>query len=268
MFIADDYKHIHFKVEEGIGLLEIRREKKLNALNSEVLKELRDIAERLIDEDKASTVKGIIFTGEGEKAFIAGADIAEMKDMDIHQAKEFGTLGQEVTLLFERLPMPIIACVNGYALGGGCEMAMACDFIYASENAVFGLPEVKLGLIPGFGGTQRLAKMIGRQRAKELVFSGRNLNAEKALAWGLANHIYDTKDCMIKAAKKMLGEIMKASPNAVKAAKKTMNIGNDLTIPQGLQCELEKFSEIFQSEDKKEGTNAFLEKRPPNFTGN
>ena len=154
MFITNNYETITFEVKEGIGHLTINREKKLNALNSTVLSELKTLLNHLIEEDKGQTVKGVLVTGAGEKAFIAGADIAQMQDMNVEEAREFGALGQEVTLLFERLPMPVIACVNGFALGGGCEMAMACDFIYATETAVFGQPEVKLGLIPGFGGTR------------------------------------------------------------------------------------------------------------------
>ena len=154
MFITDNYETITFEVKDNIGHLTIDREKKLNALNSQVLNELKTLLTHLIKEDKGRTVKGVIVTGAGEKAFIAGADIAEMQDMSVDQARVFGALGQEVTVLFEQLPMPVIACVNGFALGGGCEMAMACDFIYATENAVFGQPEVKLGLIPGFGNSK------------------------------------------------------------------------------------------------------------------
>lgn len=265
MFITNNYETITFEVKESIGYLTINREAKLNALNSTVLSELKTLLRHLIDEDGGKTVKGVIFTGAGEKAFIAGADIAEMTNMSAEQAKEFGGLGQEVTLLFETLPMPVIACVNGFALGGGTEMAMAADFVYALETAIFGQPEVKLGLIPGFGGTQRLAKLVGRNRAKEIIYTGRNVSADEAYRIGLATSLYKTKDEMIAAAEKTLGQVMKVSPNAVKISKRVMNDANDLTVAEGLRCELEQFAAVFGSEEMKEGTSAFLEKRKPNF---
>tara|TARA_Y100000768_G_C23989793_1_gene691531 strand:+ start:1107 stop:1682 length:576 start_codon:yes stop_codon:yes gene_type:complete len=190
-----------------------------------------------------------------------------MRDMNVDQAKDFGSLGQEVTLLFEALPMPVIACVNGFALGGGTEMAMASDFIYAVESAVFGQPEVKLGLIPGFGGTQRLAKLVGRNRAKEIIYTGRNVSADEAYRIGLATQLFKTKDEMIAAAEKTMGQILKVSPNAVKLSKKVMNEANDLAVADGLRHELEQFAAVFGSEDMKEGTAAFVEKRKPEFTG-
>ncbi len=265
MFITNNYETITFEVKESIGYLTINREAKLNALNSTVLSELKTLLRHLIDEDGGKTVRGIIFTGAGEKAFIAGADIAQMTDMTVEEAKDFGGLGQEVTLLFETLPMPVIACVNGFALGGGTEMAMAADFIYALETAIFGQPEVKLGLIPGFGGTQRLAKLVGRNRAKEIIYTGRNVAAEEAYRIGLATALFKTKDEMIAAAEKTLGQIMKVSPNAVKISKRVMNDANDLTVGEGLRCELEQFAAVFGSDEMKEGTSAFLEKRKPNF---
>jgi enoyl-CoA hydratase len=268
MFITDNYETITFEVKDNIGHLTIDREKKLNALNSQVLNELKTLLTHLIKEDKGRTVKGVIVTGAGEKAFIAGADIAEMQDMSVDQARVFGALGQEVTVLFEQLPMPVIACVNGFALGGGCEMAMACDFIYATENAVFGQPEVKLGLIPGFGGTQRLSRIIGRHRAKEIIYTGRNVGSEEAHNIGLAIKLFLTKEELIAGALKTFSYILRVSPNAVKLSKKVMNSGNDLTVSEGLAHELEQFSAIFSSEDMKEGTSAFVEKRAPNFTGN
>lgn len=268
MYITGNYETISFELKEHIGYLTINREKKLNALNSQVLSELRTLLTHLIEEDKGQSVKGVLMTGAGEKAFIAGADIAQMQDMSVDEAREFGALGQEVTLLFEKLPMPVIACVNGFALGGGCEMAMACDFIYATENAVFGQPEVKLGLIPGFGGTQRLSKIVGRNRAKEIIYTGRNVKAEEALNMGLAIKLFPTKEEMIAGALKTFSYMLTNSPNAIKISKKVMNEGNDLTVAQGLSHELDQFSAVFSSEDMKEGTTAFIEKRAPNFTGN
>lgn len=268
MYITSNYETITFEVKDSLGYLTINREKKLNALNSQVLSELKNLLTHLVEEDKGQSVRGVIFTGAGEKAFIAGADISEMQNMNMDQAKDFGALGQEVTLLFEKLPMPIIACVNGFALGGGTEMAMACDFIYAQETAVFGQPEVKLGLIPGFGGTQRLAKLVGRGRAKEIIYSGRNVSAQEAKEIGLVVKLFPNKEELIAGAEKTFSSIFKVSPNAVKVSKKVMNEANDLTIPEGLRCELNGFSEVFASEDMKEGTTAFVEKRAPQFTGN
>jgi enoyl-CoA hydratase len=267
MFIANEYETLTFKLEEGIGYLTVNREKKLNALNSQVLNELKDLLGHLIDEDKATSVKGVIFSGAGEKAFIAGADIAEMSAMSSEEAKQFGALGQEVSLMLERLPMPVIACVQGFALGGGCEMAMACDFIYATERAVFGQPEVKLGLIPGFGGTQRLARLIGRNRAKEIIYTGRNLKGQEAMDIGLVVRIYSSQEEMMSSALETLKQVSQVSPLAVKLSKKAMNDGNDLIVAEGLACELDQFAAIFGSEDMKEGTKAFMEKRAPQFQG-
>ena len=248
------------------GILSINRPTKLNAINSEVMTELKEFLTELHKETTFAT-KGLILTGEGDKAFIAGADIQEMSDMNPSDAYTLGQLGQQVTLLFETLRIPVIACVNGFALGGGCEMAMSCDFIYATANAMFGQPEVKLGLIPGFGGTQRLSKIVGRNIAKELMFTGRNIDASEAESIGLVLRIFETKHEMINEAMKTLKLIAKNSPFAVANAKKVMNEGIDLTIAEGLQLEKRQFSATFSSEDMREGTRAFLEKRTPVFKG-
>jgi enoyl-CoA hydratase len=264
MTIQSNFETLKFEQLDGLATLTIDREKSLNALNSQVLSELKDILTQLKSE---KGIHGMILTGAGEKAFIAGADIKEMQDMTKDQASAFGKLGQDVSLLFEEQCFPVIACVNGFALGGGCEMAMACDFIYASESAVFGQPEVKLGLIPGFGGTQRLSRLIGRNRAKELVYSGRNMDAAEALSTGLAVRVLKDKSEALEAAKETISKIARVSPLAVSLAKKVMNSGNDLTVSQGLDHELGQFAEIFTSEDMKEGTQAFIEKRKPVFKG-
>jgi enoyl-CoA hydratase len=209
----------------------------------------------------------MILTGAEEKAFIAGADIKGMTSMSASEAETFARLGQENTLLFESLNIPVIACVNGYALGGGCEMAMSCDFIFATKTAVFGQPEVKLGLIPGFGGTQRLSKLVGRNRAKEITFSGRNVAIEEAMNIGLVVSVFESKDEMINGAKTYLSKMMRNSPLAVYEAKRVMNEGNDLTVSEGLNVEAKAFGAIFNSSDMKEGTAAFIEKRKPVFTG-
>jgi enoyl-CoA hydratase len=262
----NDYQHLQLQFEDSVALLIINRPDKLNALNSDVLYELK----KILTEDlpsKLQDITGVIFTGAGEKAFIAGADIAEMSEMTSKQASLFAQLGQEVSFLIENFPRPIIACVNGFALGGGCEMALACDFIFACEASVFGLPEVKLGLIPGFGGTQRLAKIIGRNKAKELIYTGRNMNAQEAVECGLVTQHYPTKDEMITQAKNLIVKLKGSSPLAVSVAKKVINQGVDFENVKGLGLELKFFTEIFTSEDKIEGTKAFLEKRKPQFKG-
>ncbi len=245
----------------------INRPKQLNALNRQVLNELEDCLKTLKDEG-TSQVRGLILTGAEERAFIAGADIKEMASMDGEQAYAFGKLGQRVTLALEALPFPTIACVGGHALGGGCEMAMSCDFIYATENAVFGQPEVKLGLIPGFGGTQRLARLVGRQRAREIIYSGRTVSAAEALDMGLVLKLAPNQKALFEMAHQSLQAIGQASPLAVACAKKVINQGCDLTVEQGLECEAQEFSAIFNSHDMREGTAAFVEKRPPRFSGN
>lgn len=266
MFTAKEFNTIKFDLKDGVGIITINREDKLNALNRNVLEELKDLLTSL-EVDKNFSLKGLILTGAGEKSFIAGADIAEMVDMTPEEATNFGKLGQDVTLLFESSKVPIIACVSGYALGGGCEMAMGCDFIYATESSIFGQPEVKLGLIPGFGGTQRLAKLVGRNHAKEIIYSGRNIKADEARALGLVVKSFATKQEMLDGAMKTFSYIFKNSSMAIATVKKAMNAGNDLSLAQGLACELESFGEIFKSDDMKEGTAAFIEKRKPKFTG-
>jgi len=264
MTIQNNYETLNLEISDSIAYLTVTREKSLNALNSTMMTELKSVLTELLS---VKGVSGMVFTGAGDKAFIAGADIKEMLDMTTEQAHIFGKLGQDVTLLFETVPFPVIACVNGFALGGGCEMAMACDFIYASETAVFGQPEVKLGLIPGFGGTQRLSRIIGRNRAKELMYTGRNMDAAEALETGLAVKLFQDKEQLIAAAVETIKKVGRVGPLAVSLAKKVMNSGNDLTVEEGLAHELDQFAAIFGSQDKKEGTQAFIEKRKPVFKG-
>lgn len=267
MFITNKYQSILFDVQDQIGIITINREAKLNALNSQVIDELKDLLSHIKNEDKNFSIKGMILTGAGEKAFIAGADIAEMASMTVDEARAFGAKGQEVTMLFEAVQVPVIACVSGFALGGGCEMAMSCDFIYATKTAVFGQPEVKLGLIPGFGGTQRLSRIVGRNMARELIYSARNVKIDEAQSLGLVNRVFEDKASMLEAAKELLKATMKNSPLAVALSKKVINDGVDLTVAEGLKHELDKFSAVFGSEDMKEGTKAFMEKRAPQFSG-
>jgi enoyl-CoA hydratase len=255
---------ITYEEENNIGIITINREDKLNALSSEVLDELRNTLEGLLDKRQ---LVGLILTGAGDKAFIAGADIAGMNEMDKDEAHLFALKGQQVSLMLEECRFPIIACVNGYALGGGLEMALACDFIYATDNAVFGLPEVSLGLIPGFGGTQRLAKVIGRSRAKELVFTGKKIKIGDAKNYGLVLESFENKDALIEGAKNTLTQISNNSPLSVGVAKNAMNLGVDLPNLDGLEIEAKAFSELFESYDMKEGTQAFMDKRKANFKG-
>jgi enoyl-CoA hydratase len=253
------------ETNNGILTVTINREGKLNALNLDVLTELQTLLKTV--GRNPGEVKGVILTGSGEKAFIAGADIAQMSSMTKEEARDFGALGQEVTLLLENLPVPVIACVNGFALGGGCEMAMSCDFIYATKTAVFGQPEVKLGLIPGFGGTQRLARLIGRNAAREIIYTGRNMKVDEAFERGLVVKVFEDKAAMIAAATETLKLTQGNSPLAIRLSKKTLNAGVDLTVEQGLALELDQFAAVFGSEDMREGTAAFVEKRAPKFTG-
>jgi enoyl-CoA hydratase len=259
----NEYKFLTFELEGNIGILTLNREEKLNALSAEVISEIK----RLLEDISTKKLSGLIFTGAGEKAFIAGADIKAMTEMSDKEAEAFAFNGQHVSLMFEELRFPVIAAVNGFALGGGLEMALACDFIYATDNAVFGLPEVSLGLIPGFGGTQRLARVVGRNRAKELIFTGRKIKVEEAKSIGLVLQSFSTKAEMITAAKATLAKAERNSPNAIGVSKFVINQGIDLTIADGLNIEKEQFALLFESFDMKEGTTAFLEKRAPQFKG-
>ena len=261
--MINDFKYLSFDEKDSIGILSLNREDKLNALNEDVLEELR----AFLEGANKLKLKGLIFTGAGEKAFIAGADIAGMKEMTDKQAQDFAYRGQQVTFMLEELRFPVIAAVNGFALGGGCEMALACDFILCSENAVFGLPEVSLGLIPGFGGTQRLSKIVGRNRAKEMIYSARKVKANEAKEIGLVLGVYENKQLLIDAARDYIEKTSRNSLNAIGVAKFVINRGVDLPNEEGLNFEKNNFAEIFNSYDMKEGVSAFMEKRKPEFKG-
>jgi enoyl-CoA hydratase len=256
-------KYFIYNEEENIGHLEINRADKLNALSEDVLREFSEI----LDELGMKTLTGLIFSGVGEKAFIAGADIEAMRNMSSKEAQEFSDLGQLVTLKMERLSFPVLAAVNGFALGGGLEMALGCDFIYASSNAKFALPEASLGLVPGFGGTARLSKVVGRAKAKEMLYSGMMIDATQALQCGLALKVLDDKESLIKTCKDYLLKCSNNSPLAISMAKKILNSSADNSVENGLKTEQSVFGELFSSKDMKEGTAAFLEKRKPNFVG-
>lgn len=259
-----NYENLLIEIQDRIAVITINRETKLNALNEYVLKDLKSA---FADIESNSEIFGVILTGSGEKAYIAGADISAMSGMDPEAGREFAEFGQAVTIDIESCSKPVIAAVNGYALGGGLEFALCADFIYATENALFGLPEVSLGLIPGFGGTQRLSKIIGRNKAKELIYTGKNITALEAYNLGLVLQVFENKNELIAGAKKCLNKMMKNSPFAISQAKKVINRGVDQVVETGLKIESETFGAIFSSYDMKEGTKAFTEKRKPEFKG-
>ena len=255
------YQTIQTKLENGIFIITINRPNKLNALNKDVMADLDNV---ITEIETSPDIKGVILTGAGQKAFVAGADISEFQGLDIQQGKQLAKKGQDVFLRFENCTKPIIAAVNGFALGGGCELAMACHFRIASDNAKFGQPEVNLGLIPGYGGTQRLVQLIGKGRALELLMTGNMIDASIALEYGLVNHVVPQDDLLIKA--KMLLEIIitkapLAITHCIRAANAVFSHEN------GLEVELNAFGECFGTEDMKEGTAAFLEKRKARFIG-
>ncbi len=258
------YETINAFEKDDIFYLEVNRAEKLNPLNGTVLSELLQ-ATNSIDVSK---YRGVILTGAGDQSFIAGADIEAMSDMAADESTAFAELGHSVTLALEELPLPTIACVHGFALGGGCEMAMSCDFIFASKQAIFGQPEVRVGVIPAFGGTQRLPKYIGLNRAKELIYSGNHIDVDTAYQWGLVNRILDDKSSCLQAAADYLHALKKCSPLSIARCKEVMNAGYHLSNREGLKIEATVFGDISVSNDRKEGTRAFVEKRKPEFKGN
>ena len=258
-----EYKNISVEVDEGIAVLKVNRPGALNALNVETLKEIQDALRKLA---RREDVRGLILTGEGTKAFVAGADIAEMKEMDPQQAHEFSRLGHQTLKMIEEFPWPVIAAVNGYALGGGLEIALACDFIYAQEGARLGLPEVTLGIFPGFGGTQRLPRHIGRAQAKELIYTGEMIEAQRAYELGIVNKVCKAEE-LLEEAKNTLRRIARNGPLAVKVAKELVNRGLETSQEEGEELEISAWANMFASFDQKEGMGAFLEKRAPQFKG-
>ncbi|MBL7686267.1 MAG: enoyl-CoA hydratase/isomerase family protein [Deltaproteobacteria bacterium] len=257
------YKNLIVETNEGICKVQVNRPAALNALNPEVLIDLSTLVHEI---NKNPEIKIVILTGAGEKAFVAGADIAAMKDMTPLQAKEFCDLGHRVMKQIENCHKPVIAAVNGFCLGGGLELALSCDFIYASDNSKLGLPEVNLGIFPGFGGTQRLPRLIGKNRAKELIFTAKMLSASEAYEWGILNKVVPAAD-LLKEVEATAKEILKKGPVAVRLAKQAANEGTDLDIHSGLAIEKALFPTVFSTEDKVEGVTAFLEKRKAAFKG-
>lgn len=244
-------------------VITINRPKVLNALNPQVVAELTRAFEAV---GKAEGVRGVILTGAGEKSFVAGADIAAMKDMGNDEALVFASQGHAVGEMIANLGVPVIAAVNGFALGGGCEMALACDFIYASEKAKFGQPEVKLGVIPGFGGTQRLLRRIGKARALELCVTGEMIRADEAFRIGLVNKVLPPEE-LIPACEKLIATVAEMGPLAIAEAKRVIHQGAELPLEAANQLEIEAFAKLFDSQDQSEGMNAFVEKRPAKFEG-
>ena len=248
---------VQFETIGAVGLITINRPEALNALNSAMLEEL----DLLFDQIDLEVIRCLVITGAGEKAFIAGADVAEMSEMDHAEAKLFGETGNSLFSKIEKFPVPVIAAINGYALGGGNELALSCDIRICSQNAVFGQPEAGLGITPGFGGTQRLARVIGStSKAKEILFTCRNIKAEEALQIGLVSAVYPTESLMEEALK-MAARIASHAPIAIRNIKKAVNEGLDMSIDGAIQHEIELFSSCFSTEDQKEGMKAFLEKR-------
>jgi enoyl-CoA hydratase len=247
---------VKYEPKGQIAYLIIDRPEALNALNAQVLADL-DAALNAVDLE---TVRCLIVRGAGDKSFVAGADIAQMKELDPAGGEAFGKQGNDVFLKLESFPIPVIAAVGGYALGGGCELAMACDFRICSDTAVFGQPETGLGITPGFGGTQRLARLVGTGMAKQMIYTARNIKADEALRIGLVNAVYPA-DELYAAAEKLASTIAGNAPIAVRACKKAMAEGASLPIAQAVVCEENAFGSCFATADQREGMGAFLEKR-------
>jgi len=256
------YKNIVIEKKEGIGKIKINRPKVLNALNKETVEELTKAVKEM---EKDTKLKVLILTGEG-KAFIAGADISAMANMTTLEAKEFAEAGHCMLNTFEKSRLPIIAAVNGFALGGGCETLMACDIVIAGKSAKIGQPEINLGISPGFGGTQRLPRLIGRMKAKELLLTGKNLSADNALSIGLVNKVVED-DALIQEAEKIASSIASKSAVQTNFIKALVNKGADIDLNSANALEISYFSSSFSTHDQKEGMKAFLEKRKPNFKG-
>ncbi len=256
-----DYNNLILAINESVAVVTINRPDKLNALNIQTMNELKSIITELNNNDDVSV---IILTGSGEKAFVAGADISELNKLDMLAAKKFSEHGQEIFNLIENSHKPVIAAVNGFALGGGCELALACHFRIASENAQFGQPEVNLGIIPGYGGTQRLSHLINSGRAIEYILTGSMIDANEAFRIGLVNHVYSQKELMTKALE-LANKIAAKSRVTIRHAIEAVNASKVLSLKEGLAREASIFTLCCGTEDFKEGTTAFIEKRKPKF---
>ena len=257
------YDNIRFESADAIGTLTVDRPKALNALNPDTL---REMLRCLRDVRRENDVRALVVTGGGGKAFVAGADIAAMSKMRVVEAKEMARLGQRVTSAIEDLAIPVIAAVNGFALGGGMELVMACDLVVASDKARFGQPEINLGIIPGFGGTQRLARRIGLHRAREMIYGGEMIDADTARQWGLVNRVVKAEE-LIGEARKLAAALAAKPPIAIAQAKLAIQHGLAVDLETGLRLEAEAFAVTFSTEDRSEGMAAFLGKRPAKFSG-
>ena len=258
-----DYANLLVKKEPPLGYIIINRPEKLNALNAETIK---DLYSAFLSFREVAEIRVVILTGSGEKAFVAGADISELAPLNQADGKDYVLEGQELTKLIENYRKPVIAAINGYALGGGTELAISCHIRIASENAKMGQPEVKLGLIPGFGGTQRLARLVGKGRAMELILSGKMIDAQQAFAIGLVNHVVPLNELM-ETSEAFAKEIAENAPLALAYSIKAINEGLDKSLSEGLLLEADLFGNACSTEDAKEGTQAFLEKKRANFKG-
>lgn len=258
-----NFSNLLSELENGILTITIDRPEKMNALNSITLAELKTCIESAYDDPE---VKGIIITGSGKKAFVAGADITEFKELTELNGRKFSERGQELNALIENCLKPVVAVVNGYALGGGCELAMACHMRIGTENAFFGQPEVTLGVLPAYGGTQRLAQIVGKGKALEMMMTGEMIGAEDALSSGLINHLVATKDDGIEKARELLQKIFENAPLSIGMVINCVNAAYSKD-EDGYQFEANSFMNCCKTKDFKEGTAAFLEKRKPEFTG-
>ena len=254
-------KYILQNIEDYIATITIDRPEALNALNEKVIEEIIIAFKKMIQDDKVGV---IIFTGSGEKSFIAGADIKAMQAMNKSSALEFGKKGQMLTKIIENSPKPVIAAVNGFALGGGCEISLACHMRIASDNAKFAQPEVSLGILPGWGGTQRLPRIIGYGLANEMITTGRMIDAKEAYRIGLVNHVVALSELLNKCQEVAI-EILQNGPNAIAQSLKCINESIGLDLESGLEMEVSRFSELFSTDETKEGLSAFVEKRKPDF---
>lgn len=257
------FENIIFEVNENIAVITFNRPKALNALNQDLLIEFNTAISQIENDPE---IRVVILTGSGDKAFVAGADISQLAKMNALSAKKFATAGQKTFSRLEALPIPVIAAVNGFALGGGTEVSLACDFIYASEKAVFGLPEITLGLIPGFGGTQRLTRLVGTNMARELIYTGRTFSAKDALGFGIVNKVCPP-DALMDEVMKTAGAIAKKGRTSLRAAKEAICVGKDVDLETGCRFEADAFAICMASVDAAEGTQAFLEKRKAAFKG-
>jgi len=258
-----EYKNILLAIEEKIATLTFNRPKVLNAMNLEVLGEIYDAVSACANNDD---VRAVIFTGAGDKAFVAGADIAQMQNATSVEILQLMETGHKTMRLIETMPKPAIAAVNGFALGGGTEIALACDIRFASEKAVFGQPEILIGVIPGWGGTQRLPRLIGMGLAKEIILSGTQINAQRAYEIGLVNKVFPPEKLM-EEARKFAAKLAALPSFALKMAKNAINYGFDMSLDNASALEIGAIAQCFATEDQKEGMSAFLEKRKPNFKG-